>query len=37
MNRGEVVEIDWQFSDLTGSTQRPPVGAVGLLLAKLFA
>ena len=25
MNRGEVVEIDWQFSDLTGSKRRPAV------------
>src|ERR1700722_16973192 len=25
MNRGEVVEIDWQFSDLTGSKKRPAV------------
>src|SRR5438874_13432713 len=25
MRRGEVVEIDWQFSDLTGSKLRPAV------------
>jgi mRNA-degrading endonuclease toxin of MazEF toxin-antitoxin module len=25
MRRGDVVEIDWQFSDLTGSKQRPAV------------
>src|SRR5262249_31745290 len=25
MNRGEVVEVDWQFSDLTGSKKRPAV------------
>jgi mRNA-degrading endonuclease toxin of MazEF toxin-antitoxin module len=25
MKRGEVVEIDWQFSDLTGSKKRPAV------------
>jgi mRNA-degrading endonuclease toxin of MazEF toxin-antitoxin module len=25
MNRGDVVEIDWQFSDLTGSKVRPAV------------
>ena len=25
MKRGEVVEIDWQFSDLTGSKVRPAV------------
>ncbi len=25
MRRGEVVEINWQFSDLTGSTIRPAV------------
>ena len=25
MRRGEVVEIDWQFSDLTGSKVRPAV------------
>ncbi|SRR5579875_567369 len=25
MNRGEVVEVDWPFSDLTGSKQRPAV------------
>ena len=25
MNRGEVVEVDWQFSDLTGSKRRPAV------------
>src|SRR5207248_1619537 len=23
MNRGDVVEVDWQFSDLTGSKKRP--------------
>jgi mRNA-degrading endonuclease toxin of MazEF toxin-antitoxin module len=23
MNRGDVVEIDWHFSDLTGSKKRP--------------
>lgn len=25
MRRGDVVEIDWQFSDLTGSKLRPAV------------
>jgi mRNA-degrading endonuclease toxin of MazEF toxin-antitoxin module len=25
MNRGEVVEVDWQFSDMTGSKIRPAV------------
>ena len=25
MNRGDVVETDWQFSDLTGSKRRPAV------------
>src|SRR5438874_981148 len=25
MNRGDVVEIDWQFSDMTGSKKRPAV------------
>ena len=25
MKRGEVVEVDWQFSDLTGSKMRPAV------------
>src|SRR5438067_11080056 len=25
MKRGDVVEIDWQFSDLTGSKKRPAV------------
>lgn len=25
MNHGDVVEIDWQFSDLTGSKKRPAV------------
>src|SRR5438128_874781 len=25
MNRGDVVEINWQFSDLTGSKVRPAV------------
>jgi hypothetical protein len=25
MRRGEVVEIDWPFSDLTGSKVRPAV------------
>jgi len=25
MNRGDVVEIEWQFSDLTGSKRRPAV------------
>lgn len=25
MNRGEVVEIDWQYSDLSGSKRRPAV------------
>jgi hypothetical protein len=25
MTRGEVVEIEWQFSDLTGSKVRPAV------------
>jgi mRNA interferase MazF len=25
MNRGDVVEVDWQFSDLTGSKIRPAV------------
>jgi mRNA-degrading endonuclease toxin of MazEF toxin-antitoxin module len=25
MRRGEVVEVDWQFSDLTGSKKRPAV------------
>jgi hypothetical protein len=25
MRRGEVVELDWQFSDLTGSKRRPAV------------
>ena len=25
MNRGEVVEVNWQFSDLTGSKRRPAV------------
>ena len=25
MNRGEVVEVDWQFSDMTGSKRRPAV------------
>ena len=25
MKRGDVVEIDWQFSDLTGSKVRPAV------------
>ena len=25
MKRGEVVEINWQFSDLTGSKKRPAV------------
>src|SRR5947209_1656157 len=25
MRRGDVVEIDWQFSDLTGSKVRPAV------------
>jgi len=25
MNRGEVVEVDWPFSDLTGSQPRPTI------------
>ncbi len=25
MNRGDVVELDWPFSDLTGSKRRPAV------------
>jgi mRNA-degrading endonuclease toxin of MazEF toxin-antitoxin module len=25
MTRGEVVEVDWQFSDMTGSKRRPAV------------
>jgi mRNA interferase MazF len=25
MNRGDVVEVDWWFSDLTGSKRRPAV------------
>ncbi|MFO0841492.1 MAG: type II toxin-antitoxin system PemK/MazF family toxin [Gemmataceae bacterium] len=25
MNRGDVVEVEWQFSDLTGSKKRPAV------------
>jgi mRNA-degrading endonuclease toxin of MazEF toxin-antitoxin module len=25
MKRGEVVEVDWPFSDLTGSKKRPAV------------
>jgi len=25
MRRGEVVEVDWQFSDMTGSKRRPAV------------
>ena len=25
MRRGEVIEVDWQFSDLTGSKKRPAV------------
>jgi mRNA interferase MazF len=25
MNRGDVVEVDWPFSDLTGSKSRPAV------------
>ncbi len=25
MNRGEVVEVDWPFSDRTGSKTRPAV------------
>src|SRR6516225_9452043 len=25
MNRGDVVEVDWQFSDMTGSKRRPAV------------
>src|SRR5437763_11683232 len=25
MNRGDVVEVDWPFSDLTGSKRRPAV------------
>src|SRR5260370_31422787 len=25
MNRGEVVEVDWPFTDLTGSKPRPAV------------
>jgi mRNA-degrading endonuclease toxin of MazEF toxin-antitoxin module len=25
MNRGDVVEVDWHFSDLTGSKKRPAV------------
>ena len=25
MNRGDVVEVDWQFSDMTGSKKRPAV------------
>jgi len=25
MRRGDVVEIDWQFSDLSGSKRRPAV------------
>src|SRR5207249_3610828 len=25
MNRGEVVEVDWQYSDLSGSKVRPTV------------
>lgn len=25
MKRGEVVELEWQFSDLTGSKTRPAV------------
>lgn len=25
MNRGEVVEVDWPYSDLTGSKKRPAV------------
>jgi len=25
MRRGEVVEVDWQYSDLTGSKKRPAV------------
>jgi mRNA-degrading endonuclease toxin of MazEF toxin-antitoxin module len=25
MKRGEVVEVDWQFGDLTGSKKRPAV------------
>jgi mRNA interferase MazF len=25
MNRGDVVEVNWQFSDLTGSKKRPAV------------
>jgi hypothetical protein len=27
MRRGEVVEIDWQYSDLTGSKKRPAIVA----------
>jgi hypothetical protein len=23
MRRGEIVEVDWQYSDLTGSKRRP--------------
>jgi mRNA-degrading endonuclease toxin of MazEF toxin-antitoxin module len=25
MNRGEVVQVDWPYSDLTGSKSRPAV------------
>jgi len=25
MSRGDVVEVDWQFSDMTGSKKRPAV------------
>src|SRR5881409_3802182 len=25
MRRGEVVEVDWQFTDMTGSKRRPAV------------
>ena len=25
MNRGDVVEVDWQFSDLSGTKRRPAV------------
>jgi mRNA-degrading endonuclease toxin of MazEF toxin-antitoxin module len=25
MNRGDVIEVDWPFSDLTGSKRRPAV------------
>src|SRR5262245_21315572 len=36
MSRGEVVEVDWQYSDMTGSKKRPAVVVQAELLNSII-